>query len=226
MRRVNILFNHPISRIIVGIITCLAVSFLFKEFLAKPILNLIFLDTEIAKIIQYLLSVIVMLLTYYVFFKYYEKRKILELELNYLPREFSVGILSAFALIAFFFIILNILGYYEILGVSKFSIFLLPLATLLLASCVEEILFRGILYRILESWIGTKWALIIPSIIFGVVHFTNENASVLGIIGATIGGLILSIMFTYSRRLWLPIAFHLGWNFSQNYIWFKNFGIR
>ncbi len=79
----------------------------------------------------------------------------------------------------------------------------------------EELFFRGILYRILEQWLGTIVALIIPSLIFGLVHIPNENITILGVLGATIGGLLLGIMYTYTKRLWLPLAFHFGWNFTQ-----------
>jgi membrane protease YdiL (CAAX protease family) len=80
---------------------------------------------------------------------------------------------------------------------------------------MEEILFRGIIYRILEQWLGTKIALLIPALIFGIAHITNENATFLGLIGAALGGLLVSISYTYSKRLWLPISLHLGWNFGQ-----------
>ena len=40
---------------------------------------------------------------------------------------------------------------------------------------LEEIVFRGIIYRITEKKLGTIWALIFSSLIFGFGHAANTN---------------------------------------------------
>ena len=205
----------PVTRIIVGIIVCLIVPYLTKEFLIKPVLESLITMKVAAKCIQHILSTIVIFATYYLLFKYYEKRTISEFSAKYMLKEIIAGFSGGFIVISLIIFILFLLGYYEILSINDFSVFLLPLITVILLALYEEIIYRGIIYRITENWIGTNLALIIPAVIFGISHIPNENATLLGIIGATFGGFLLSIMFTYTKRLWVPFSFHLGWNFSQ-----------
>jgi membrane protease YdiL (CAAX protease family) len=59
---------------------------------------------------------------------------------------------------------------------------------LILLALMEEIIFRGILYRITEQHLGTWMALIISALLFGIFHITNEHADILGIVSASSGG--------------------------------------
>jgi len=92
---------------------------------------------------------------------------------------------------------------------------LFPLAALALLATLEELIFRGVLYRIIESRLGTNLALIISGLFFGLSHITNEHATIISVLGAGIGGLIAGAMFSATKRLWLPISFHVMWNFTQ-----------
>ena len=51
------LLHFPVARIIVGLLVLLAVPFLFKEFVAKPLLARVISSEETAKNIQHLLSI-------------------------------------------------------------------------------------------------------------------------------------------------------------------------
>lgn len=209
------IFHHPITRIIIGLLVCFSIPFLFKTFVSKPTLELLIPLKVFAKSIQHLFTMAILFASYYFLFKYYEKREISEFSIKFMLKESLVGFFGGGILISFIILILFLLGYYKIIAANDFSIFFLPLLTLAMAALMEEILYRGIIYRILEKWLGTKVALIIPSLIFGFTHVTNENATIIGVLGAIIGGLLASIMFTYTKRLWVPFTFHFGWNFAQ-----------
>ena len=63
--------------------------------------------------------------------------------------------------------------------------------------------------------LGTIWALIISSLIFGFRHVANANFNIFsGLAIALELGLLTGIYFTLTQRLWVPIALHIGWNFS------------
>ncbi len=185
------IINYPVTRIIVGIIVCLFIPYSIKEFITKPILELIFSQNIIAKSIQHIISIIVILVSYVLLYKYYEKRVISEFSIKNSFKEIIVGFCGGFIVISIIIFTLFLLGYYKILSINDFSIFLLPLITVFLLALYEEILYRGIIYRITEKWIGTNLALIIPSLIFGISHLPNKNATFLYIIGATFGGFLL-----------------------------------
>ncbi|WP_433345355.1 lysostaphin resistance A-like protein [Microtetraspora malaysiensis] len=90
----------------------------------------------------------------------------------------------------------------------------------LTALCVgfwEEWAFRGVALRLPEQAVGTWWALVISSLLFGLLHAPNGNASPMTLVGiAVAGGLVLGGGFLLTRSLWLPIGLHIGWNFVQN----------
>jgi len=45
-----------------------------------------------------------------------------------------------------------------------------------------------------------------------LLHLINENSNVFsGLAIALELGLLTGILFTLTQRLWLPIAFHIGW---------------
>ena len=80
----------------------------------------------------------------------------------------------------------------------------------------EEILVRGVIFRITEEGLGTWIALAISSLLFGMAHVANPGATVLsGLAIALEAGVLLAAGFVLTRRLWLPIGLHAGWNFVQ-----------
>ncbi len=67
--------------------------------------------------------------------------------------------------------------------------------------------------------IGTViWAVVLPSVIFGIVHLTNPNATLAGAAGVTMAGLLLGYACVRTRQLWLPLGLHIGNNFFQGVI--------
>jgi membrane protease YdiL (CAAX protease family) len=82
---------------------------------------------------------------------------------------------------------------------------------------VEELLFRGVLFRIVEEWAGTVVALVLSAVLFGGVHLLNPDATLWGALTIAVeAGLMLGAAYVLTRALWLPIGLHLGWNFAES----------
>jgi membrane protease YdiL (CAAX protease family) len=82
---------------------------------------------------------------------------------------------------------------------------------------IEELLFRGVLFRIVEERWGTLVALIVSGALFGGLHLINHNATIWGAVAVAIeGGLLAGAAYAATRSLWLPIGLHLGWNFAES----------
>lgn len=80
----------------------------------------------------------------------------------------------------------------------------------------EELIFRGVLFRIVEERGGTWIALLVTSVVFGGVHLTNPDATVTGAVAiAAEAGILLGAAYVLTRSLWLPIGIHIGWNLAQ-----------
>jgi hypothetical protein len=59
-------------------------------------------------------------------------------------------------------------------------------------------------------------ALVISVLLFGLAHLGNPNATLYGAAAIGIeGGMLLGVAYLLTRRLWLPIGIHFGWNFIQ-----------
>lgn len=81
---------------------------------------------------------------------------------------------------------------------------------------VEETLFRGVVFRILEERAGTVLALVLSAALFGATHLVNVNATLWGtLVIAMTGGLLLAAAYVQARSLWLPIGLHFAWDFTH-----------
>jgi uncharacterized protein len=83
------------------------------------------------------------------------------------------------------------------------------------AAVTEELIFRGILFRFVEKWTGTWLALALTSLVFGLMHLANKDATLWGAIAIAIeAGATLAAAYAATRNLWIPIGLHFGWNFA------------
>ncbi|WP_328616736.1 CPBP family intramembrane metalloprotease [Amycolatopsis sp. NBC_00355] len=80
----------------------------------------------------------------------------------------------------------------------------------------EELLFRGVLHRILEQRAGSVIAIVVSSLLFGLTHLINGNATLWGTLAIAVeGGTMLAVAYTATRSLWVPIGLHFAWNWLQ-----------
>jgi len=80
----------------------------------------------------------------------------------------------------------------------------------------EEVLFRGIVFRMVDDRWGTPVALVLSALIFGFAHLANSNATVWSSVAIAVeAGLMLGAAYKWSGTLWLPIGIHWSWNFFQ-----------
>jgi membrane protease YdiL (CAAX protease family) len=87
-----------------------------------------------------------------------------------------------------------------------------------LPAAAEEALFRGyVLQALSESW-GALWGLWGTSLIFGLVHLTNPNTSLLGIGNIVMAGVFLGAVYLKTASLWWATGAHLGWNWALGFL--------
>ncbi len=145
-----------------------------------------------------------------------ERRAVVELARTGASREFCSGIVLGASIFAATIGTLALLGCYRVEGRHPLSIIAIPLVAALGTAFIEEIVFRGIVFRIVESALGTWLALIVSSAIFGLLHLVNPHATIQGAVAIVFeAGVMLAAAYVLTRRLWLPIGIHAGWNFTQ-----------
>ncbi|MEV1170535.1 CPBP family intramembrane glutamic endopeptidase, partial [Nonomuraea sp. NPDC049784] len=115
-------------------------------------------------------------------------------------------------------VILNIafIGGYRIDGMGSVAGAVGLFGFMAAAAVTEELLFRGILFRIVEERTGTWIALALTGLLFGLSHLFNQHASLWGAIAIAIeAGAMLAAAYAATRTLWVPIGLHFGWNFAE-----------
>jgi membrane protease YdiL (CAAX protease family) len=94
----------------------------------------------------------------------------------------------------------------------------LALAVLAVAAVGEEVVYRVLMLGGLWRLTGSAgWALVLSAVVFGLVHLTGSDpdASVVSVLSNTLGGVMYSIAFLRTGRIWLPVGLHFAWNFVQ-----------
>jgi uncharacterized protein len=148
-----------------------------------------------------------------------ERRPLSELSRARAPRELGIGVAIGLGLIAVLVGSLWVLGYYRIAGTNAFAVVFVSLANDGAGAFVEEVVLRGIVFRITEERLGTWVALAISVVLFALLHLASPNATVTSTVVVGVeGGVLLSAAYVLTRRLWLPIGIHFGWDFSQDAI--------
>lgn len=114
------------------------------------------------------------------------------------------------------FVIPGETGRYGDMSVAKsllFSFFNVGLG----AGIVEELCFRGIIFRYMKRTLGTKVAVIVPTVMFACLHIMNMvTFNVVDLVLLILAGLSVSIMFSAltlkSDSLWPNMFAHAIWN--------------
>lgn len=208
------LLYFPVTKIIIGISVCFSLFVAIQNFALKPLFYSIIKDKSIADPIIIFLSAIVLLVSYYYLFRFYDKRKITELSVKHLPKEMFGGFVFGFFTISLSIFILYLLGYYQAFSITTTHYSARFFTVLIFAALVEDLFHRGLILRVMENWLGTHIAIVIAMLV-ELQHIFNTNYNLFSLFIDLIWGFTMSMMFVYTKRIWLPFFFHLGWNFAQ-----------
>ncbi|PWB23919.1 CPBP family intramembrane glutamic endopeptidase [Flavobacterium sp. HTF] len=209
------IFNYSIIKIILAILVFMAVVIIGQQ-IASKLLVLTSLDKNYRNLLKGIFVSSTCILSYILFFKYYEKRAVTEFASKGLLKNLTIGFLIGFILQSLTILVIYLNGSYNVLKVNPVSFILIPFAIMFTVAIIEEILVRGIIFRIIEEKLGSYIALTISSVLFGAFHLANPNGTLVSGICITTAGFLLGAGFIYSRNLWFPIAMHFAWNFTQS----------
>jgi membrane protease YdiL (CAAX protease family) len=161
-------------------------------------------------------SVLVAFGCYLAYVRLVERRRVDELSRTRAARELGAGGLIGGALFAATLLLLWLLGAIRVIATPGAMVVIVALAIDVTGAVVEELLFRGILFRIAEEAVGTWLALAATVLVFSGLHADASIASMVAV--GLAGGLLPSAAYARTRRLWLPIGIHAGWDLFQNSI--------
>ena len=146
-----------------------------------------------------------------------EHRPITELSLNRMFKDLGNGILLGVAYFGVVVGIMALMGAYSITGAQlNWYPQLASFLFFFLVAVFEEIIFRGVLFRLIDDRWNTGVALIISSLAFGAMHLFNTGATLWSAVAIAIeAGLVMGAAYKCSGTLWLPIGIHWAWNYVQ-----------
>lgn len=83
----------------------------------------------------------------------------------------------------------------------------------------EDFMFRGYAQFTLSSGIGFWPAAVVWSALFGVGHLGNSGENWVGALAVVTYGLFACLLLRRTGNLWMPIGFHVGWDWSETYLY-------
>ena len=189
--------------------------------------------------LQFVGALLILIFGLYLNSKYLDKRDFQEYGLILKKQTFThlvVGILiGIFSVIVMLLIGKNtgIVSVSEISSIPELTLLVAFAFKMFLVAILEETFFRGYLITNLYDGFKSKKAskkevllisLVASSLLFGLAHFNNNDASMISIILLTINGIAWGIPFIMTKNLGLSIGLHMAWNFTQTLLGFTMSG--
>ena len=149
------------------------------------------------------------------FYKTLYREKLAELDSGNVIRGITRGVFLASLVLLPVIFVFRLAGIISNIEYVQPEQFWYGLAMILVLAGTEELFFRGILYKIIEARYSWPVAVVVTAVLFTAAHLTNDNFSEMSILSVVAGSVILGLLFTWGKSLWMPFAFHFTWNMTQ-----------
>ena len=80
------------------------------------------------------------------------------------------------------------------------------------SALAEELLCRGYLLTVVWERVGVRWAVLLTSVMFGLLHLTNPGATAESVALVTLAGIFLAAVRVVLNSLYAAWMAHLAWN--------------
>lgn len=156
-------------------------------------------------------------LAYWLLVRTIENRQVDELAPRKAVPHVLLGIAGGAVLFSLVVGALWALGAFVVDGVNHDVPWLGPILVLGVGAGVgEEIVSRGVIFRIVEEGLGTWAALLLSAAVFGGLHAWNPNATAWSALAIAIeAGLLFGLLYHVTRSLWICMGAHAAWNVAQ-----------
>ncbi|SFF53252.1 hypothetical protein SAMN05518865_101267 [Duganella sp. CF458] len=201
------LARHPLVRIVAGT-ACVAVPLVATMMLVQALV-----PKEMRIAWHHLLAAALCLAGYRFYVRRFEQRDAGEAALQGAGPGLLRGLGIGAALSVVVAAVLAAAGALVVTGSSGWSAILKPLSEQAMVAVMEELLFRAVLFRIVEARWGTRTSLLVNVLLFALAHLPNEHITALAVLNTGIAGLALCAAWMLTRSLWLPVGVHFAWNY-------------
>lgn len=82
----------------------------------------------------------------------------------------------------------------------------------------EELLLRGVPLKALSRGTHPAVAVALTGLVFGALHLTNPNASVVAALNVALVGAWFGAVAVRTGSLWMPFGLHVAWNYAEGLV--------
>jgi CAAX protease family protein len=209
------IIRYPLTRLVLGI--ALLLGFVFAAGGAGGLVagSLAIENSTAIAALNAGITIFAACFSYWVLVRLIEGRAVTELSARHAVPELFIGMLIGAGFISSVMGVLYFAGVFEINGVRSVDVLAAPLIAAIATGFIEEIALRGVIFRIIEEWLGTWISLLFSAALFGALHLGNDNATLVAALAIALeAGVLLAAVYMVTRRLWVVIGLHAGWNFT------------
>jgi len=195
--------------------------FMFSNDVASdPGMPLLLPSGQLVPLVTGVFIIVNLLLVYLSYAYFVERRSVSELALPPMGRELGIGLLLGFGLFTTCVLIAMAFGLFRIEGINSWQNLVTGVTWVtVITPFTEELVFRGVWFRILEGVFGSWVALVLSSLWFGYVHSGNSGETFIGLAAiAIVFGPMLAAPYLVTGRLWISIGIHIAWNYTMGKI--------
>lgn len=205
------ILNFPLTRILLA-----SAAIVVAVLASRALVSLAALQGHMDDLLSTLAGIAAAGAAYLGYVRLLERRPARELSRACAIIELGAGLAFGMLLFAATIGVLAALGAFHVSGTAD-PMYMLPAFTSAISAGVyEELVFRGIVFRITEEALGTWVAMLVSAALFGFIHLLNPHANLHGAIAIIFeAGVLLAAAYLVTRRLWFPIGLHTAWNFTQ-----------
>jgi len=214
----NKVLQFPLVRIVIAVLFIGVGLIIGQTLLSLSRSALSITNIGLANVLAFILITPLTYFAYWAYVRYVEKRTMIELGSQGAVQEFGLGSLMGFGLFSFVIAILWLLGFYHVNAINFVWLALIgALLGAFVSGFVQELIFRAVIYRITEEWLGTWWALGISAILFGLIHLTSAGATIFSALAVALqAGVLLAAAYALTHRLWMAFGIHMAWDFAND----------
>jgi membrane protease YdiL (CAAX protease family) len=164
---------------------------------------------------------VAMIVVVIVFWKVFDKKPFADMGLSSFrqgSRDLVYGLVLGAVTISVVFVVFLLSG--QIIVVNDFLnpnfswALLIDLVLMIFVGFGEEMFSRGYCMSVLRRS-NVFLIFIVPNLIFALLHISNQHFSFLPLINIFLVGALFSLMFFRRGNIWMPIGYHITWNYFQ-----------
>ena len=134
-------------------------------------------------------------------------------------KSFALGLLIGFGMNAFCILLAWLHGDLHFYAGSFRVLYMLcALVCVCIQSGAEELITRGYMMGALRKRYPVWVAIAVNALFFGALHLASPGITVLSFLNIVLVAVALSLVMFYFGSIWLCIAVHTAWNYTQNFL--------